>query len=86
MYALIAILGVTTILSRKHICAVLFAVAFFISIYNPALLSKNTEAVRVCGCFCLGAIAQLYKDKLPIRHEVMLLLCLQLGWVICLGI
>lgn len=74
MYMVIAILGLSKLLLKKAICFFLFAVIFFISIYDPVVLFKNTELIKICGYFCLGAIAQLYKDNLPVRHDIMLVL------------
>jgi peptidoglycan/LPS O-acetylase OafA/YrhL len=72
MYLVVGLLGVTGILLRKYIAGVILLVAFVLSVYDPNVFSKNVDAVRVGGYFCLGVIAQLFKEKIPVRHEIML--------------
>jgi peptidoglycan/LPS O-acetylase OafA/YrhL len=74
MYIVIGLLGITGLLNRKLFCGALLISAFFVSIYDPSFFSKNIDAVRLGGYFCLGVIAQLFKEKIPVRHEIFILL------------
>jgi len=74
MYIVVGVLGVMGLLARRYVATPILVIAFVFSIYDPTLFSKNVDAVRIGGYFCLGIIAQLYKNEIAIRHEFMLLL------------
>lgn len=72
MYLVVGVMGVTGLLLRKYVAGLLLLVAFILSVYDPGIFSRNLDAVRIGGYFCLGVMAQLFKEKIPVRHEIML--------------
>lgn len=74
MYALVALLGIFGILNYRILCTLLFIGFFIAAQTNPQLLPLHSGWVKVAGYFCLGIIAQLYKDKIQINLKILLAL------------
>jgi len=74
MYVFVALLGVFGILSNRTIGTIVFFGLFLAAILNPQLLPLHTGWVQVSGYFCLGVFAQLYKEKIEVKHEVLIML------------
>lgn len=74
MYLLVAVMGVLGFLGNRRLGAVLIVALFIAGLLNPQLLPVHTDWVRLGALFCLGILAQLYKDRIEVRHDVMLVL------------
>jgi peptidoglycan/LPS O-acetylase OafA/YrhL len=74
MYLVVGICGFLGLLTRPLVLGPLLGVAFILSVFDPTLFSKNVDAVRIGGYFCLGMIAQLYKSNIIIRSEILIVL------------
>lgn len=74
MYVFVAVLGALGFLSNRLIATVLIFLLFLAAILNPQLLPLHTGWVKVSGYFCLGILAQLYKEKIEVKHEALLML------------
>lgn len=74
MYALVAILGILGVLNYRILCTLLLIGFFIAAIVNPQLLPLHTGWVKVAGYFCIGIIAQLYKEKIQINLKILLAL------------
>ena len=74
MYLLVAVLGVLGLLGNRKLGAAVIAALFVAGLLNPQLLPVHSDWLRLGALFCLGILAQLYKDRIEIRHDVMLVL------------
>jgi peptidoglycan/LPS O-acetylase OafA/YrhL len=74
MYMLVAAMGVFGMLANRRLGTVVIAGLFLAAVFNPQLLPVHTDWVKLGGLFCLGILAQLHKERIQIRHDVMLVL------------
>lgn len=74
MYMLVAVMGVFGLLGNRIYGLVAVIALLLAGLLDPTLLPVHTDWVRLGGFFCLGILAQLYKDKIHIRHDAMLVL------------
>jgi peptidoglycan/LPS O-acetylase OafA/YrhL len=74
MYLLVAGLGVFGCLGNRVLGLIAVAALFLAALLNPQLLPVHTDWVRLGGFFCVGILAQLFKDRIEIRHTAMLAL------------
>lgn len=74
MYLLVAALGVFGMLGHRMLGLLAVVALFVAALWNPQLLPVHTDWVRLGGFFCVGILAQLFKDKVEIRHTAMLAL------------
>lgn len=74
MYMLVAVMGVFGLLGNRVFGLVAVIALFVAGLLDPQLLPVHTDWVRLGGFFCLGIVAQLYKDRIHIRHDAMLVL------------
>ena len=74
MYLLVAALGVFGLLGNRMLGLAAVAALFLAALVNPQLLPLHTDWVRLGGFFCIGILAQLFKEHIQIRHNAMLAL------------
>lgn len=74
MYVFVALLGVFGLLTNRVIGTVVLFGLFLAAILNPQLLPLHTSWVPVSGYFCLGILAQLYKEKIQVKYEILIAL------------
>lgn len=74
MYVFVSLLGVLGLLSNRTMGTVVLFALFLAAILNPQLLPLHTGWVQVSGFFCLGILAQLYKEKIEVKHEILIML------------
>jgi len=74
MYLLVATLGVFGCLRNRALGLVAIAALVMAALLNPQLLPVHSDWIRLGGFFCIGILAQLFKDGIQIRHDAMLTL------------
>lgn len=74
MYVLVAILGILGLLNYRIFCTLLFLSFLIASMINPQLFPLHSGWVKVAGYFCIGIMAQLYKDKIDVKLEILIAL------------
>ena len=74
MYMLVAVMGVFGLLGNRVFGLVAVIALLLAGLLDPQLLPVHTDWVRLGGFFCLGIVAQMYKDRIHIRHDAMLVL------------
>ena len=74
MYVLVAVFGVLGLLGSPRLGLTALAALIVAGIVNPRLLPVHGDWLRLGAFFCAGMAAQLYKDRLQARHDVMLVL------------
>lgn len=76
MYLLTAALGVFGMLSHRWLGTVVVALLLWLGFAHPDYIPLHQDWFKLAGFFALGILAQLHKDRLQIRHAVMLMLLL----------
>jgi len=71
MYLLVAALGVFGLLRNRRLGTFALLALLIAGVMHPRLLPVHTEWLRLGAFFCVGILAQLYKDRIEIRHDVM---------------
>lgn len=74
MYMLIAVLGVFGFLQNRVFGLIAISALVLAALFNPQLLPVHTNWVNLGGFFCIGILVQLFKDRVHIRHDAMLVL------------
>lgn len=74
MYMLVAVLGVFGCIAHRVAGTVIIVALFIAALSNPRLLPMHADWLRPAGYFCVGIVAQLYKERITIRHDAMLAL------------
>ncbi|MEO7251222.1 MAG: acyltransferase, partial [Arenimonas sp.] len=74
MYLLVAAMGVLGLLGNRWLGLLTIIGLFVAAAFNPQLLPLHTDWVKLSGFFCLGILAQLFKDRIQVRHDVLLVL------------
>ena len=74
MYLMVAALGVFGLLGNRRLGTVALLVLLVAGLLYPRFLPVHQDWLRLGAFFCLGILAQLYKDRIEIRHDVMLVL------------
>lgn len=74
MYFLVAALGVLGLLGNRRLGVVAIAALFLAALINPQLLPVHSDWVHLGGYFCAGILVQLFKERVQIRHDAMLVL------------
>jgi peptidoglycan/LPS O-acetylase OafA/YrhL len=74
MYLLVAALGVFGMLRNRLLGTVAIAALLVAGLVDPQLLPVHSDWMRLGAFFCIGILAQLYKERIPVRHDVMLTL------------
>ena len=71
MYLLVAALGVFGLLRNWRFGTIALLALVIAGVMHPRLLPVHTEWLRLGAFFCVGILAQLHKDRIEIRHDVM---------------
>lgn len=74
MYLLVAALGVFGLLRNRALGTAALVALVLAGLVHPRLLPVHQDWLRLGAFFCLGILAQLHKDRIEIRHDVMLAL------------
>ena len=74
MYVLVAMLGVFGLLKNRVFGSIIIAGLFAAGLLRPQLLPLHPEWLWLGVSFLVGILAQLYKDRIEIRHDIMLAL------------
>lgn len=74
MYLLVAALGVFGLLRNWRLGSVALLALVVAGIAQPRLLPVHSDWLRLGAFFCLGILAQLHKNRIEIRHDVILAL------------
>lgn len=74
MYLLVAALGVFGLLRNRRFGSIVLVALVVAGVMNPRLLPVHADWLRLGAFFCAGILAQLHKDRLEIRHDIMLAL------------
>lgn len=74
MYLLVAALGVFGLLRNWRLGTVALLALLVAGIMHPRLLPVHTEWLRLGAFFCVGILAQLFKNRIEVRHDAMLAL------------
>ena len=74
MYLLAAAMGVFGLLANRRIGTLALLLLLVAGVVHPRLLPVHADWLRLGGFFCVGILAQLYKDRIEIRHDAMLAL------------
>lgn len=74
MYMLVAVMGVFGLLGNRIYGLIAVIGLMLAGLLNPELLPVHTDWIRLGGFFCLGILAQLFKDKMHIRNDAMLVM------------
>ncbi|HWS77843.1 MAG TPA: acyltransferase [Thermomonas sp.] len=74
MYLLVAAMGVFGLLRNWRFGTVALLALLVAGVMHPRLLPVHTDWLRLGAFFCVGILAQLHKDRIEIRHDVMLAL------------
>jgi peptidoglycan/LPS O-acetylase OafA/YrhL len=72
MYLLVAALGVFGFLGNRALGLLAALALLLAAIFDPQLLPVHSDWVRLGGFFCIGILAQLFKDSIQVRHDAML--------------
>lgn len=95
MYLLTAALGVFGLLAHRWLGTVLLLALVWLGVSHPDFIPLHQDWFRLAGFFALGILVQLHKDKLHVRHDVMLMLVLvaylsmrtrSMPWLFALGV
>lgn len=76
MYLLVAALGVFGLLRNWRLGTFALLALLVAGIMHPRFLPVHTEWLRLGAFFCVGILAQLFKNRIEIRHDVMLALAM----------
>ena len=72
MYLLVAIVGAVGILRHRAAVTGTVVVLLVIGTFAVGYLPLHQDWVRLSGYFCLGILAQLWKDRISVSHAGML--------------
>lgn len=74
MYMLVAILGAAGLLRHAIPGTVVVVFLIFIGMFAVQYLPLHADWVRLAGYFCLGILAQIWKERISVSHGGMLML------------
>ena len=74
MYLLVAAMGVLGLLRGWRLGTLAVLLLIIAGILHPRLLPLHTDWLRLAAYFCVGILAQLHKERIEIRHDVMFVL------------
>lgn len=74
MYLLVAVLGVLGLLRARTLGTLAVLAMIVAGLLHPRLLPVHADWLRLGAFFCIGILAQLYKERIQVRHDVMLVL------------